>query len=72
MTHINNVFKKSFRFIDVEEVQKKSVHIIDDSFARRHNVNKVQHSETQALIKRSIWHYSQIQQTSRHNDNLTY
>ena len=41
MTHINNAFKKSFRFIDVEEIQKKLLHVIDDSFARRHNVNKV-------------------------------
>ena len=54
MIHINNAFEKSFRFIDVEEIQKKSIHVIDDSFARRHNANKVRHSETQALVKRSI------------------
>ena len=54
MTHINNVSEKSLRFIDVEEIQKKSVYVIDDFFARQHNVNKVRHSETQAFIKRSI------------------
>ena len=54
MIHINNAFKKSSRFIDVEEVQKKSLHVIDDSFARRHNANKVQHSETQTFVKRNI------------------
>ena len=72
MTHINNVSEKSLRFIDVEEVQKESIHVIDDFFARRHNANKVRHSETQALVKRSIWHCSQIQQTNRHNDDSTY
>ena len=41
MTHINNVFEKSLRFINVEEIQKKSVYIIDDSFAKQHNANKV-------------------------------
>ena len=54
MTHINSVSEKSFRFIDVEEVQKELIHVIDDFFARRHNANKVRHSETQALVKRSI------------------
>ena len=54
MIYINNAFKKSLRFIDVEEIQKKLIHIIDDSFARRHNANKVQHSETQALVEKSI------------------
>ena len=54
MTHINNAFEKSFRFIDVEEIQKKSIHVIDDYFAKRHNANKIRHSETQAFIKRSI------------------
>ena len=41
MIHINNVSEKSLRFIDVEEIQKKLIHVIDDSFARQHNVNKV-------------------------------
>ena len=54
MIHINSVSEKSFRFIDVEEVQKELIHVIDDFFARRHNVNKVQHFETQAFVKRSI------------------
>ena len=54
MIYINNVSEKSFRFIDVEEIQKKLIHVINDSFARRHNANKVRHSETQAFVKRSI------------------
>ena len=54
MIHINNVSEKSFRFIDVEEVQKELIHVIDDSFARRRNANKIRHSETQAFIKRNI------------------
>ena len=53
MTHINSVSEKSFHFIDVEKIQKKSVHVIDDFFARQHNTNKVRHSETQAFIKKS-------------------
>ena len=54
MTHINSAFEKLFRFIDVEEIQKESLYIIDDFFARRHNANKVQYSETQAFIKKSL------------------
>ena len=54
MIHINSAFEKSLRFIDVEEIQKKLIHVIDDFFARQHNANKVQHSETQAFIERSI------------------
>ena len=50
--HINSVSEKSFRFIDVEEIQKKLIHVIDDFFARRHNANKVQHFETQTFIKK--------------------
>ena len=46
MIHINNAFKESLRFIDIEEIQKKLIHINDDSFAKRHNANKVQYSET--------------------------
>ena len=69
--YINSVFEKSLYFINVEEIQKKSVHVIDDSFAKQHNANKVRHSETQTLVKRNIWHYLQIQQTSRHNDDST-
>ena len=46
MTHINNVSEKSLRFIDVEEIQKKLIHVIDDFFAKQHNANKVRHSET--------------------------
>ena len=41
MTHINNISEKSFRFIDVEEIQKKSVYVIDDSFVKQYNANKV-------------------------------
>ena len=41
MIYINNAFKKLFRFIDVEEIQKKLMNIIDDSFAKQHNVNKI-------------------------------
>ena len=54
MTHINSVFKKSSRFIDVEEIQKESIHVIDNFFARRHNANKIRHFETQALVERNI------------------
>ena len=54
MTYINSAFEKSFRFIDVEEIQKELIHVIDDSFVKRHNVNKVRHSETQAFVKRNI------------------
>ena len=54
MTHINNVSEKSFRFIDVEEIQKELIHVIDDSFARQHNANKIRHSETQTLVEKSI------------------
>ena len=46
MTHINNAFEKSSRFIDVEKIQKKLIYIIDDFFARQHNANKVQYFET--------------------------
>ena len=41
MIHINNAFKKSFYFIDVEEIQKELLHVIDNSFAKQYNVNKV-------------------------------
>ena len=54
MTYINSVFEKSLRFINVEEIQKESIHVIDDFFAKRHNANKVRHSETQAFVKKSI------------------
>ena len=54
MTHINSASEKSFRFINVEEIQKKLIYVIDDSVARRHNVNKVRHSEIQAFVKRNI------------------
>ena len=54
MTHINNVSEKSFRFIDVEEVQKELIHVIDDFFVKRRNANKVRHFKTQALVKKSI------------------
>ena len=54
MIHINNAFEKLFRFIDVEKIQKESLYIIDDFFARRHNVNKVQHSETQTFVRKNI------------------
>ena len=72
MIHINSAFEKSSRFIDVEKVQKESVHVIDDFFAKQHNANKVWHSETQAFVEKSIWYYLQIQQTNRHNDDSTY
>ena len=52
MTYINSAFKKSSCFINVEEIQKESLHVIDDSFAKQHNVNKVRHSETQTFIKK--------------------
>ena len=52
--HINSAFKKSSRFIDVEKIQKESVHVIDDFFAKQHNVNKVQHFKTQAFVKKNI------------------
>ena len=54
MIYIKSVSEKSFRFIDVEEIQKKLIHVIDDFFAKQYNENKVQHSETQALIEKSI------------------
>ena len=34
MIHVNNVFETSLYFINVEEVLKKSLFAIDDSFAR--------------------------------------
>ena len=46
MIHINSVSEKLLRFIDVEKIQKELIHIIDDFFAKQHNTNKVQHSET--------------------------
>ena len=52
MIHINNVFKESFRFINVEKIQKELVYVVDDFFAKRYNINKVQHSETQTLVKK--------------------
>ena len=54
MIYINNAFEKSLCFIDVKEIQKESLHVIDDFFAKRHNANKVWYSETQTLIKRNI------------------
>ena len=54
MTHINSAFKKLSRFIDVEEIQKELIYVIDDFFARRYNANKVRHFETQTLVKKSI------------------
>ena len=54
MTPINSVSKKSSHFIDVEEIQKESVYIIDDSFAKRHNTNKIQHFKTQTFVKKNI------------------
>ena len=54
MTHINSVSEKSLRFIDVEKIQKESVHVIDDSFTKQYNANKVRHFETQTFVKRNI------------------
>ena len=49
---INNVFEKSLRFINVEKIQKKLLHVIDDFFAKRHNANKIQHSKIQTFKKK--------------------
>ena len=54
MIYINSAFKKSLCFIDVEKVQKKLLHVINDSFARRHNANKIRHFKIQTLEKKNI------------------
>ena len=54
MIYINSAFKKSSRSIDIEKIQKESLHVIDDSFAKQHNVNKVRHFKTQTLVEKSI------------------
>ena len=46
MIYVNNAFKTSFHFIDVEKILKKSLLAIDDSFARWHIINKVLHFKT--------------------------
>ena len=54
MTHINSAFKKSFRFINVKKIQKELIYVIDDSFTKRYNINKIRHFETQAFVEKNI------------------
>ena len=72
MIHVNNVFETSFRFINVEEILKKSLFAIDDFFAKWYIINKILHFETQQFAKKNKWHYSQIQRKNLNNDDSTY
>ena len=72
MIYINNIFKTSFRFIDVEKILKKSLLVIDDFFAKWHIINKVLYFETQQFVKKNKWYCSQIQRKNLNNDDSTY
>ena len=54
MTYINSAFNNSFRFIDIEKIQKKLIYVIDDFFAKQYNANKVRYSDIQTFVEKYI------------------
>ena len=72
MIHVNNVFETSLRFINVEEILKRSLLAIDDLSAKWHIINKVSYFEIQQFAEKNKWHCSQIQRKNLNNDDSTY